>query len=245
MTITGSSEKLALQALKASDWHLEGAFDLFYNQPQIPKSYTNSRHVEELYNRYRDQYDDIILADGISLLCKDIQVDPQDIVTLVLSWHLKAATMCEYTKQEFVSGLMALGIDSVEKFCEKVQFMRSELNDEQKFCEIYNFAFGWAKEKGQKSLALDTAIGMWQLLFEENKWPLVEPWCQFLQARHNKAISKDTWSQLLEFARTVDPTLSNYDTEGAWPYLIDEFVEYLNENGIIQKGQLNDWNQKH
>ena len=43
----------------------------------------------------------------------------------------------------------------------------------------------------------------------------------------------------------VDPTLSNYDAEGAWPYLIDEFVEYLNENGIIQKGQLNDWSQKH
>ncbi|KAI8006276.1 Defective in cullin neddylation protein 1 [Camellia lanceoleosa] len=75
--------------------------------------------------------------------------------------------------------------------------------------------------QGQKSLALDTAIGMWQLLFAEKQWPLVDHWCQFLQM--------------------VDPTLSNYDAEGAGPYLIDEFVEYLNENGIIQKGQLNDW----
>ncbi|PWA97758.1 hypothetical protein CTI12_AA026330 [Artemisia annua] len=33
---------------------------------------------------------------------------------------------------------------------------------------------------GQKSLALDTAIGMWQLLFEEKQWPLVEHWCQVL-----------------------------------------------------------------
>ncbi|CAL5330519.1 unnamed protein product [Camellia sinensis] len=59
-----------------------------------------------------------------------------------------------------------------------------------------------SKKTGQKSLALDTAIGMWQLLFEEKQWPLVDHWCQFLQARHNKAISRDTWSQLLEFART-------------------------------------------
>ncbi|KAK3025090.1 hypothetical protein RJ639_044330, partial [Escallonia herrerae] len=185
-------------------------------------------------------YADMILADGISLLCNDIQVDPQDIVMLAISWHMKAATMCEFSKQEFVGGLQALGIDSLEKFRERIPFIRSELKDEHKFQEIYNFAFDWAKEKGQKSLALDTAIGMWQLLFAEKEWPLVEHWCQFLQARHNKAISRDTWSQLLEFARTVDPALTNYDAEGAWPYLIDEFVEYLLENGI-QKGQLSDW----
>ncbi|KAI8013483.1 DCN1-like protein 1 [Camellia lanceoleosa] len=66
---------------------------------------------------------------------------------LVLSWHMKAATMCEFSKQEFIGGLQALGIDSLEKFRDRMQFMRSELKDEQKFREIYNFAFGWAKEK--------------------------------------------------------------------------------------------------
>ncbi|KAM1346752.1 hypothetical protein ACFX13_036773 [Malus domestica] len=232
--ITGASEKVALQALKSSDWHLEGAFDVFYSQPQL-QTHTDSRHLEELYNRYKDPRADMILVDGISLLCNDLQVDPQDIVMLVVSWHMKAATMCEFSKQEFVDGLESLGIDSLDKFREKIPFMRSELKDEQKFREIYNFAFGWAKEKGQKSLALDTAIGMWQLLFAEKQWPYVEHWCQFLQARHNKAISRDTWSQLLEFARAVDSSLSNYDAEGAWPYLIDEFVEYLKENGVIQK----------
>ncbi|KAJ8640899.1 hypothetical protein MRB53_017593 [Persea americana] len=234
MAITGSSEKVALQALKASDWHLEGAFDIFYSQPQI-RSVTDSRHLEELYHRYKDTYVDMIMVDGITLLCNDLQVDPQDIVMLVLSWHMKAATMCEFSRQEFVSGLQALGVDSLEKLRERMQFMRAELKDEQKFREIYNFAFGWAKEKGQKSLALDTAIGMWQLLFAEKQWPLVDHWCLFLQARHNKAISRDTWSQLLEFAKTVDPALTNYDAEGAWPYLIDEFVEYLVENGIVSK----------
>ncbi|KAJ9562684.1 hypothetical protein OSB04_007844 [Centaurea solstitialis] len=270
MTITGASEKVALQSLKASEWHLDGAFDVFYSQPHT-KSFTDTRHLEELYNRYKgtftnslrqlDPYADMIMADGISTLCNDVQVDPQDIVMLVVSWHMKAATMCEFSKQEFVGGLQSLGIDSLEKFRERIPFMRSELKDDrlyhyhsiffylvasEKFKEIYNFAFGWAKEKGQKSLALDTAIGMWQLLFEEKQWPLVDHWCQFLQARHNKAISRDTWSQLLEFARSVDPTLSNYDAEGAWPYLIDEFVEYLTENNIIQKGghHVKDWGQK-
>nr|XP_029117201.1 DCN1-like protein 1 isoform X2 [Elaeis guineensis] len=262
MAITGTSEKVALQALKASDWHLEGAFDFFYSQPQI-RAVTDSRHLEELYNRYKvaifglssilciplrrvirsfssmsisDPYVDMIMVDGVSLLCNDLQVEPQDIVMLVVSWHMKAATMCEFSRQEFISGLQSLGVDSIEKFREKIPSLRAELKDENKFREIYNFAFGWAKDQGQKSLALDTAIGMWQLLFAEKHWPLVDYWCQFLQVRHNKAISRDTWSQLLEFAKTIDPQLSNYDAEGAWPYLIDEFVEYLFENGIVQRG---------
>ncbi|KAL6542990.1 hypothetical protein OROHE_010510 [Orobanche hederae] len=243
MTITGASERVAIQTLKSSDWQFEGAFDIFYSNSHV-KSVADTRHLEELYNRYKDPYADMILADGITLLCNDLQVDPQDIVMLVVSWHMKAATMCEFTKQEFIGGLQSLGIDSREKFRERISFMRSELKDEHKFREIYNFAFGWAKEKGQKSLALDTAIGMWQLLFAEKLWPLVDHWCQFLQARHNKAISRDTWSQLLEFARTVDPALANYDPDGAWPYLIDEFVDYLVENGVMQKGNLSDWSYK-
>lgn len=40
--------------------------------------------------------------------------------------------------------------------------------------------------------------------------------------------------------QTVGSSLSDYDAEGAWPYLIDEFVEYLNENGITQNGQIYD-----
>ncbi|GER48114.1 defective in cullin neddylation protein [Striga asiatica] len=243
MSITGASEKIAIQALKSSEWQFEGAFDIFYSHPHV-KSVADTRHLEELYNRYKDPYADMILADGITLLCNDLQVDPQDIVMLVVSWHMKAATMCEFSKQEFIGGLQSLGIDSLEKFRERISFMRSELKDEYKFREVYNYAFGWAKEKGQKSLALDTAIGMWQLLFAEKQWPLVDHWCQFLQARHNKAISRDTWSQLLEFARTVDPALSNYDADGAWPYLIDEFVDYLTENGVMQKGKLTDWSYK-
>lgn len=35
--------------------------------------------------------------------------------------------------------------------------------------------------------------------------------------------------------QTVDSTLSNYDAEGAWPCLLDEFVEYLIEKGHCAK----------
>jgi len=34
-SLFGLSEVFSLQSLKASDWNLEGTFDLFYSQPQI------------------------------------------------------------------------------------------------------------------------------------------------------------------------------------------------------------------
>ena len=56
------------------------------------------------------------------------------------------------------------------------------------------------------------------------------------------------WQALLTchalYIQTVDLALLNYDTEGAWSYLIDIFVEYLNENGIIQNVQLIDLSHK-
>ncbi|KAK8643672.1 hypothetical protein V6N13_012955 [Hibiscus sabdariffa] len=179
---------------------------------------------------------------------------------LVISWHMQASTMCEYTKEEFCNGLRDLRVDTLEVFREKLTSIREELKDEEKYRKIYNFAFGWATEKGEKAMQLETAFDMWQLLFAERKYPLLDHWIQFLQVttfasfgkfgqfsigsycvvmplpleqtQHNRPVSKDVWFQLLEFFKQVQKGLAGYDAEGAWPCLIDEFVEYLEENGI-------------
>ena len=31
-------------------------------------------------------------------------VSPEDVIMLVISWHLNAATMCEFSKEEFETG---------------------------------------------------------------------------------------------------------------------------------------------
>ncbi|XP_021598558.1 uncharacterized protein LOC110604615 isoform X2 [Manihot esculenta] len=79
VSMSSANEKASFQSFKGRDWHLEGAFDVFYNQPQI-KTFTDSRYLERLYNRYKDPHVDMVLVDGITLLCNDLQVDPQDIV---------------------------------------------------------------------------------------------------------------------------------------------------------------------
>ncbi|TYI84489.1 hypothetical protein E1A91_D05G368200v1, partial [Gossypium mustelinum] len=174
-------EKVAIEYLNLCDWGVEASIDYFYDTPVL----VDDALLEELYNRYKDPNIDMISVDGITLLCNDLEVDPQDIIMLVISWHMNASTMCEYSKMEFLQGLQELSVDTVEKFRDKISYIRSELNDENKFHDIYNFAFSWAKEKGQKSMALNTAIGMWRLLFAEKKCHLLDHWCQFLQDMTN------------------------------------------------------------
>lgn len=241
LNTTGASKKIAISLLEKWDWNVEIArkkyHTLYPNSTNLqyqPKPIQPS--MEELYRRYKAPHEDMIMAEGIERLCIDLEVDPQDIVMLVMSWHMKAATMGEFSKQEFFNGLKEIKVDTLEKLRSALPAMRAELKDKDKFEEVYDFTFGWAKEKGQKSLQQDTAIGMWQLLFAEMtpKWPWVDQWCEFLEEKHNKAISKDTWTQLLDFVRKVDPSMLNLDKETCWPYLVDEFVEYLEEKGLVQ-----------
>lgn len=181
-----------------------------------------------------------MLAEGIARLCDDIGVDPSDPVMLALSWRIGAATMCEWSRDEFVRGVKELGCAAgAASLKAQIPSLRREMGDAAKFSEMYAYAFGWAAEKGHKCLQLDTALAMWRLLLGEGTprpggaWPLLDRWLAFLQRAHNgRAVGRDTWLQLLEFVRTVRGDMSDYDENGAWPYLLDEFVETCRKEGV-------------
>ena len=42
--------------------------------------------------------------------------------------------------------------------------------------QMYDFAYRWGREKGHKCLQQDTALGLWQLLFTAQPWPLSDAW---------------------------------------------------------------------
>ncbi|KAJ3217463.1 DCN1-like protein 1 [Dinochytrium kinnereticum] len=166
---------------------------------------------------------DAIGIEGTEQLCEALEVDPTDIVTLVLAWHLKCENACEFKRDGWIQGWTALGCDSLEKMKGAILIFRKELENEAAFKEIYQFAFNFAKQDGQRSLALDQAVAYWGLLLD-GQFQYLDLWTEYVQEHYKKSISKDTWNLFLDFVRTSEEKFNNHDSDGAWPVLIDEFA---------------------
>lgn len=185
--------------------------------------------VTAFFDRYRDQSEDAMLAEGIERFCADLGISTLDPVVLVIAHRLRAKRMGVFTREEFVTGMCALGCDSAEKLCARLGEMRAVLGDPAAAKEVYVYTFQFALDEGQRCLPRDLCVELWKLLLSGH-FKLLDEWLAFVETRARDMISSDTWMMLWDFATEVGPDLSNYDADSAWPLLMDEFVEAIRAN---------------
>lgn len=185
-----------------------------------------------LFDQYKDPHEDIILADGIERLCEDLQLSPDEFKVLVLAWKLNAEQMCQFTRQEFVTGLKAMRVDSLRGIQARLPEIVQELTvNGELFKDLYRFTFRFGLDvvSGQRILPADMAIVLWRLVFTIHEPPLLSRWLKFLECHHVRGIPKDTWNMFLNFVESIGDDLGAYDDAEAWPSLFDDFVEYEND----------------
>jgi DCN1-like protein 1/2 len=110
---------------------------------------------------------------------EDLSLGAESILVLIIAWKCRAAVQCEFTREEFSTGMVDLGADTADRLRARLPHLEQELKDPNRFKEFYHFTFNYAKNPGQKGLDLDMAITYWNIVLR-GRFKFLDAWCQFL-----------------------------------------------------------------
>ncbi|KAK7449622.1 hypothetical protein VKT23_013098 [Stygiomarasmius scandens] len=114
--------------------------------------------------------------------------------------------------------------DREKDLYDKTSYRTYASNPQVAFQKLYTFCFNLVKPEQSRNIDMETASALWSVLLVP-KYPVMTEVIEFIEAKPSyKAVNKDLWSMMLEFCETVKPDLSNYEADGAWPTLLDDFA---------------------
>lgn len=147
-------------------------------------------------------------------------------MTLVFAQQCGAGTLGVFSKAEFVAGMQALRADSVEQLTAALRELRRKLDAAGPDRALMSFVFDLARDSDEvKTIDPQLASGLAALLLRHT--PLGARLATFLGEQTTyRGINADQWLGVWDFARSVNANFSGYDEDGAWPIIVDEFVEW-------------------
>tara|TARA_B110001452_G_scaffold35089_1_gene27032 strand:+ start:328 stop:1101 length:774 start_codon:yes stop_codon:yes gene_type:complete len=234
---TGANERAAVELLTIFSWNLDAAVDAYFtgggaglggsSGPAV-----DSAKVAEVFAKYKEPDEDTVQISGTERFCTDLGVDPSNPIMLIICWQMRAKTMCVFTLEEWTLGFTEMGVESVDALKGKFDALRAKLDDTDNYRNFYSWCFDFSKEPGHgvRTVPTEVACQMWQLTLGARHPAPVARWLEFVQTKGIKVVTKDVWEMLLTFVTTVNQDdMADYDDEGAWPVLIDDYVEWFRE----------------
>lgn len=237
---TSSSDAVAKQYLKQTNYNVESAVDNFFaSQPKAAvatkaPSKANKAKLEALFKKYDGEGDDVgtVCEDKLSAFFTDSGVDEEGVDSVVLMWYWKCSAPGEISKEEFLKGMANLGIDDTSGLKKSLDRVVATLSNKDTFRDYYKWLFAFHREaEERKSLDKEDALPLWAVHLK-GRFTHLDQWMEFQKASGPKVVKRDEWDMLLEFAfecsaKKYTPNFSNYEDSGAWPVLIDDFVEFV------------------
>lgn len=174
----------------------------------------------------------LLVLDGIMKLGEIIGIDASsDVRMLMILWKFGAASKqgC-ITRKEFVSGMETNYIADAEGLKSSLYTFDSGFLESSEFREFFKFVFQFSREGTNKTLEKELVVGVLPIVLDLNRAPHLDHFLNFLQTSSRPRINSDEWNSFLLFNQQVAADLSDYDENGAWPILLDEYVEWRKEN---------------
>lgn len=173
---------------------------------------------------------------GVGALCSAMGLDPADRRVLFLAWLAGASRMGYFTRAEWAracrklrAGLPTAVAAALAPLAASVDAPRSP-----DFPSFFEFAFRYClTDASQKIIDLATAREMLSLaLPPEGRCHHRQALLDFLgQQREYKCLNADQWRGIGRFVREVGPGCADFDDDGAWPLLLDNYVEWVRKGG--------------
>lgn len=188
--------------------------------------------IMALFETYKESDEDRIGPEGIMQLCSDMNVDPSDVKVLIMAWQFNAEQQGYFTKSEWKKGLTMLRADSPPVMLARLDVLDKQLRDSTKsaaFKDFFRFSFRFSRSPGQKALEIDTVKALLPIVLPPTH-PHVTKLIAFLEASPSvRGFTEDQWNSFLIFTHEIAEDFSNFDPEGAWPSVLDDFVTFCKQ----------------
>eukprot|EP00668_Euglena_longa_P032449 GGOE01041785.1.p1 GENE.GGOE01041785.1~~GGOE01041785.1.p1 ORF type:complete len:352 (-),score=107.59 GGOE01041785.1:487-1446(-) len=234
------NDKTAIRLLVQNGWDVENALNAFFSgegmaedmeeQPKAPKELISLFEKYKAIGIKEGASETTPNMEGAALNAFSADLDPTDedgLCLYLMAFAAQAQSPMVFTREEFVEGLSAAGHSSLDSMRRQLPAVKSQLKQQPAvFRDFYRFCFDWLRSSPTaKVLDCETACDLWALLFSD-RYPLLPQWLAFVREHHRKAITRDVWAQFLDFT-ALQPGFTDYDVDGAWPSLFDEFVDHM------------------
>jgi len=196
-----------------------------------PSSSIDEAAAAALFAKYADPDDDEWMSmEGIAELVAELGLNPEsDVRVLVLCWKLRANERPgQVAKAEWMGGMAELGVDSIAGLKAALPSLDTGFMEHKEFRDFYRFCFKFNREDVQKKTVEKELVGpLLRLLLAAGRSPFTEDFVEFMGQAPMSRVSADEWNSFLEFSVAYGGgDLSGYDDDGAWPSLLDDFVDF-------------------
>ncbi|GAA5973837.1 hypothetical protein JCM8115_006489 [Rhodotorula mucilaginosa] len=173
-------------------------------------------------------------AEGIEQLFQDMSLSMDGSYPMLLAYKVKAepGSFGSFLRSDFKRAFKAEKIASPTQLSASLQKLYDTILDPASstaadFRDFYSFLFPFLRSEGAKTLPAEMAIPLWSISIAQ-RYELGQSFVDFAESQGLafKAVSVDVWTQLLEFCQSVEPDLTGWSEDDAWPSTIDAFVEW-------------------